>query len=281
MKRKTALFLPFLLIILFVPPGCHAQGKKTASPKDYDLTRPEVIKLPKDVDQISGIAYDGKDNAVFAIDDDHGNLYKIPLTKNPQIEKWDFGSSKDFEDVVLLNGTIYALNSKGKLVYFPVSFPVDTVEKAELGLGGQNEFESLYADPSGNRLVLLCKACAKDKKHENSAYAFDVTSRSFGRQPVFSVQKKEIEKRLGEKISRFKPSAANVNPLTGEVFIVSSINKLLVITDTNGVVKDVYKLDPKIFKQPEGLCFTPKGDLLISNEAASEGKADILIFRHL
>jgi len=44
-------------------------------------------------------------------------------------------------------------------------------------------------------------------------------------------------------------------------------------------VKEVYKLDPKIFKQPEGITFTPTGDLLISNEAALTGAANILIYK--
>ncbi len=39
-------------------------------------------------------------------------------------------------------------------------------------------------------------------------------------------------------------------------------------------------LDPIIFKQPEGITFTPWGDLLISNEAVDKyGNATLLIFK--
>jgi hypothetical protein len=84
---------------------------------------------------------------------------------------------------------------------------------------------------------------------------------------------------LGGKEEKFKPSAAAIHPLTKELYIVSSVNKALVIADRNGKVRKVYRLDPGIFKQPEGITFSPAGDLFISNEAADVGAANILIYK--
>jgi hypothetical protein len=52
-----------------------------------------------------------------------------------------------------------------------------------------------------------------------------------------------------------------------------------VVADRNGKVKDVYPLDPVTFNQPEGITFTPWGDLLISNEKGEKDAATILIFK--
>lgn len=52
------------------------------------------------------------------------------------------------------------------------------------------------------------------------------------------------------------------------------------ITDVNGNFKNVYRIDPGIFKQPEGITFTPSGGMIISNEAADTGVADILYFSY-
>jgi hypothetical protein len=54
----------------------------------------------------------------------------------------------------------------------------------------------------------------------------------------------------------------------------------LVVADRNGNPEKVYKINPKLYKQPEGLTFTPEGDLLISNESADIGAANILIFKY-
>jgi hypothetical protein len=64
------------------------------------------------------------------------------------------------------------------------------------------------------------------------------------------------------------------------LYIVSSINKLLVVTDTNGNLKQAYPLEAELFKQPEGIAFTASGDMLISNEAAGNGSANILIYKY-
>jgi hypothetical protein len=64
------------------------------------------------------------------------------------------------------------------------------------------------------------------------------------------------------------------------VWIIASTNQLLIVTDKKGNVKEVYTLDPLIFNQPEGITFTPWGDLLISNEAGDKyGTATLLIFK--
>ncbi len=64
----------------------------------------------------------------------------------------------------------------------------------------------------------------------------------------------------------FHPSALAQNPLTREWFVLSSVNKLLVITDENWKVKSVYPLDPSVFNQPEGIAFDQQQNLYISNE---------------
>lgn len=273
--------LTFVLctLVLISQPWCKAQVS-TSSSAHYNLSSPEIIKLPNKINQISGMAYYEADSSVFAIDDDHGNVYKISFEKDPKIEQWEFGKDKDYEDIVLLNKNFYMLNSHGRIVFFPFSFPIEKTNKAELKTVGNNEFETLYADPANNRLIMMCKDCSDDNKYEVSSYAFDLATNSFNNKPALVLKEKDIEKKLGKTISRFKPSAANINPVTGDVYIISSINKLLVVTDKDMAVKEVYALDPEIFKQPEGLCFTTEGDLLISNEYAKEGKATILFFKY-
>ena len=145
---------------------------------------------------------------------------------------------------------------------------------------GKNEFEGMYFDSVSRQLVLLCKDCEADKKKSLSAYSFDVANRQFNDTPYFVLDVENIAEDLGAGKMKFKPSGIAIHPITKELYIISSVNKALVVAGQDGKIKDAYQLDPAVFKQPEGITFTPWGDLLISNEAAEVGSPNILIFKY-
>ena len=280
--RLRFLFLPFAAGLIFSFFGCKAFNKdKSESPEGYDLKHPVVIKLPTELDEISGLAYYPKDTCVFAVVDEAGLLYKIYLNHPKQIQKWVFAHKSDYEDLVLLDSNFYVLSSKGKIAAFRF-ISADTLAFQEYPLtaiGQGNEFEILYYDDKMKKLVMVCKDCEADKKRFLSSYTFDpYTSRYDNNKLIIDVQR--IAELAGEDKMKFKPSAASIHPLTGELYIISSINKLLVVADNEGRAKKVYHLDRGQFKQPEGLTFTPDGDLIISNEFADRGVANIMIFRY-
>ena len=97
---------------------------------------------------------------------------------------------------------------------------------------------------------------------------------------MFVLDVENIAEDLGAGKMKFKPSGIAIHPITKELYIISSVNKALVVAGQDGKIKDAYQLDPAVFKQPEGITFTPWGDLLISNEAAEVGSPNILIFKY-
>ena len=249
------------------------------SPPGYNFTKPYVYKLPAILDEISGLFFYPKDSGIFAIQDEKGWLFKIHL-KNPlQIERWKFSNGADYEDLALVDSTFYVLKSKGAVEKFRFATP-DSVSLQSLPLGvGKNEFETLYYDSSLRQVIVICKNCAEDSRKEVSSWAIDLGSNSFT--PSFKIETSAIKEQLDEDDKfRFKPSAAAVHPLTGELYVIASVNRALVILNKDHSVKNAYKIDPNLFKQPEGLTFTPKGDLIISNEAADRGVGEILLFKY-
>ena len=256
----------------------QSAAESYSSPPGYDLNKPVIFNLKSELDEISGLVYYPKDTSVFAISDENGWLYKIHFTGKMQVEKWKFSKGQDFEDLVLLDSTFYALESSGKIIAFKFVNTAPSVSNTYgLQKGGKNEFEILYLDSAAGKLVMICKDCEEDPKAKVSAFSFDPSTTSFS--TFYSLDANEIAEKLGLSKVKFKPSAACINPLTKELFIISSVNKALVITDNNGNIKSVYNLNPKIYKQPEGITFTPAGDLLISNEGADIGPANVLIFK--
>jgi hypothetical protein len=274
------LILIFTGLIFLLNARCTGDRRtKFESPEGYDFSKPWRLNLPIELDEISGIVYYPKDTSVFAIIDEFGLLYKIRLTGTRQIGKWKFSEHGDYEDLVMIDSIFYALQSNGNIITFTFG-DSNTVLKHDSEFPDKgNEFEILFYDSVVHKLSLICKDCDMDKKKSLTRFYFNPSSKTFEDTAV-GMDVKKIAIMMGEKNLKFKPSAAAIHPITGEIFIVSAVNDLLVITDRQGNPKISYKIDGKLFKQPEGITFTPNGDLLISNEAADQGVANILLFKY-
>jgi hypothetical protein len=152
--------------------------------------------------------------------------------------------------------------------------------KYDFPIHGQfNEFESLYFDPRYKKLVILCKECKEELKTNNTSYLFDPA------QPVpysklYTIDSRKAIDASTTKSTKFKPSAAAIHPISGDLYIISSVNKLLVIASLDGKIKETYPIDPTVFHHPEGLAFDPAGNMYISNEAEELSPANILFFEY-
>ncbi len=278
-------FYPKLLLLLAITAvftACGGARKKSnlPTPAEYNLNEPEVSKLPDKLNEISGLAYYPKDSGLFAVIDEAGVLYKLFRKKKVEVQNWKFAKSGDYEDIVLLDSSFYVMKSKGDIVVFNFQTP-DSIKSEEFNIPieGQNEFEILYYDESIKKLVMICKNCEADDKTIVSSWFFDPQTKSFS-QGFLTLDAPAILSQLEGDEKKFKPSAAAINPVTGDLYIISSINKCLVIADRDGKVKKVYPLDPKVYKQPEGITFSPSGDMYISNETAGEGLPNLLFFKY-
>ena len=272
--------LSIFLIIFSL--GCNNSKKDKAeydNSEMYDFANPTVINLPVYLDELSGLAYYPKDTSVFGVIDEDGILFKIPIMNPTKTSEWVFDKQRDFEDLILVDSTFYALVSNGDVV--KINFHGDSIltEKSEFSASSgkkTNEFETIYVDEG--KIVIMCKECEDDKKSKISSFVFDPVKFTYSEH--IKVDMAPIAEKLGEKKLALKPSAGAINPVTKDLYLVSSIEKLIVILDSAGTFKELYRLNPKIYKQPEGISFTPTGDLIISNEVFLEGHANLLILKN-
>jgi uncharacterized protein YjiK len=278
MTRFIIISICLIMSLAFL--GCNDDKAKYSSPSGYNLTKPYQFKLPLELDEISGVSFYPKDSSIFAINDEKGWLYKIKVGPGKKIDRWNFAPGADFEDVVMVDSTFYVLQSHGSIirVNFLPGGKVAPPKKYPFPFGVENEFEILYYDDIKKKLILICKDCDSDKKSFLTTYAFDPVTEQFS-DPPFTIRVDSIAASLGIKKFRFKPSAASINPQDSLLYIISAVNKMLVITDRDGKFKKAHHISHHWFKQPEGITFTPWGTMIISNEAADIGVADILIFK--
>ena len=273
----------FILFTLLTVISCESQKQKFTSPPGYDFSKPTRFRMPDMLREISGIAFiNGNSDTVYAEEDENGRVYHF----RPGDKHWPstrFGKNGDFEDISIWNNYVIMLRSDGYLFTFPVS----ETKKAEATqvkefkrLLPDGEYEGLAAEDPGGKIYVLCKHCDDDKTRKwggGSILQMDASG-NLTAAGKFEIDIKEIDAVEHTQGINFHPSALAENSITREWFILSSVNKMLVITDENWKVKSVFPLDPSLFEQPEGIAFDKKQNLYISNERGQANAANILLF---
>lgn len=259
-----------------------SQKRKFDNPPGYDINNPQKIVMPPSLAEISGIAfYKGNSDTVYAQEDESGKLFYLkPGDKRSQHFK--FGKHGDYEDVAICNNTVIMLKSNGVLFTFPfadIRQPEETGNVREWkNVLPKGEYEGMYADENDNLIYIICKDCADEKSSKTAkGYILQLNSDgSIAQKGNFEVDVHSIRDITGEKKVNFHPSAIARNPRTNEWYIITSINKLLVIADSNWKVTAAYKLNPAIYIQPEGIAFDKANNLYISNEGGDLRSGNIL-----
>lgn len=285
-KRKLVVYLMGMLTAAAVFLAISCKNKEKAiplSPPGYDLNQPIKYKMPDDLTEISGFAFhNGKNDSVYAQQDEEGFLFNLKLgDKKANYTK--FAKSGDYEDVAICREQVIMLKSDGTLFTFPFgqvrTKEVTNVQKTK-GELPEGEFEAMCADEKTGLVYVLCKHCADEKTSKSSSgYILKLQPDGILKQSgSFMIDVKEIERLANKKRVPFRPSALAKNTFTNEWYVLSSVNKMLVVIDANWSVKNVYPLSVTIFGQPEGMAFDNQRNLYISNEGDQLSAGNILKF---
>jgi len=274
--------IPSLIFMLFLSNACQ-QPAKIQEHSNYDLSKPVTLTMPSSLNEISGIAFNkGNADTIYAEQDEVGKLFYFPVA-TLDVKQKKFSKKGDYEDISICNGTVIMLRSDGILFSFPldVKDESDAMNVKESGkLLPDGEYEGMYADEVSSQVYVLCKRCDADNESKSiSGHILQMSPQgAFELKNSFQINTKDIAAKLNEKKVAFRPSALAKNLVDNQWYILSSVNKLLVVTDDKWTVKEVYPLDPSLFDQPEGIAFDKNNNLYISNERGAKGIATILKF---
>ncbi len=281
----------YKLLLLFFSIGllsCQNGEKKSASQwKSYKSTT-EVIDVPKDLKEISGISF-VNDSIVAAIEDENGVLYFFDLNKKKIIREFSFAEEGDYEDLARKDNIMYVVRADGiiyQLVDFAGEHPQITYYKTPLK--SENDIEGLAYDAKNDRLLLSVKgknlSKADDEEEVKNIYQFTLKDMKFHEEPVFRIFLKDIEDQFrGDALMQaskhflkavgnnnlnkvIKPSALTYNPINGKLYVLSAINSFILVLNEDGSFDKIIRFGGSEFIQPEGIAFNSKGELFISNE---------------
>jgi uncharacterized protein YjiK len=254
----------------------------------YDLQNPKKRwDLPKELEEISGLSFYQQDQ-LACIQDEDGVLFIFSLTKNQIIKTAKFSGKGDYEGVETIGDDVYVLKSNGKVYHFSLNKSgIGDIQEIETNLSSKNDTEGLGFESRLSELLIACKEEPGTKKYDlekcRSVFKIDLPERDFKNKPRFIIDGKAYNDMLEEKdLSKkkhkpFKPSGVAVHPQSGFIFVIGTVGKMLVVLNPEGTLVNLVPLDPDLFWQPEGICFSPDGDLFISSEGRGK-KGYILKF---
>jgi hypothetical protein len=278
MKRVAIIISIAVILCCSCHTNTHKNEVRTEATQDfsYNIQSPDkTFILPDKLMEISGIAA-VTDNIIACIADEKGIVYFYNLSNNAIENKIRFADEGDFEDLSIINDTIYVLDSKGIIWVIKNFKEQPVISSFQLAIQLPFELEGLCRRQ--DTLFIAAKYYHNKKRDE-------VGNLPIWEVPISSMQVSKIIFEVPDMVKPdnsheqipFHTSALLYNETNAEWLFISSHSKALMRSNYKTAVIQIQKLPEEKFTQPEGICITPSGNLLISNEG-KDNSATILLF---
>lgn len=257
----------------------------TSGDFQYDMYSFEKnYKLPGRLQEISGLAY-WKENILLCVEDENGRLYLYDHAKEEVIQEIKFGKKGDYEGVTQSENIAYVIRSTGKLFYFNIEDEPE-VTKVDLPFKSSNDLEGITKGHKKDEFYIACKQnpeLLENGVEGRAVYTYNVKKDKVKTRPYIHLTSdsfKDEIKKAGLNPSKhmpFLPSGIAVHPITEDVFLISSVGRLLIVLNKSGSIVSMAPLKRSFYRQPEGICFDNEGNMFISSEGRGK-KGYILKF---
>lgn len=270
----------------------------------YELNKPDrTMELPGKLDEISGLGMSTYKTLLCAIQDEKGIVFFVDKKSGKIREEVQFWKDGDYEGVEVVGDDVFVVKSTGTVYEIrKLATSQQEVLKYNSFLGRENDVEGLCYDEKNQRLLLACKGkpatgeSLETLRFKKVIYSFDLKSKALDPEPAYSITLDQIQAYLKrhpniEKRDKFmeyfapdksnldfNPSAIAIHPKTGNLYLTSSVGKVIMVLSPKGKLLYIGKLEKKIHPQPEGIVFDDDGGMYISNEGKN-GKARIHYFK--
>ncbi len=253
----------------------YKMKKALAKPDDVEIL--ETWELSEDLMEISGISY-LEERKLACVQDEEGIVFVFDLDKKEVVREIDFKELGDYEGIAVVEEMVYVLRSDGTIweMEIPPTHQNEvTAKKYEFPQFEDYDIESLDYDKKNQRLLFVPKENAAEISLKK-VYAFNLVTKKLESEPVFEIDLDGKIKEYdygnevfdNEELVEVEPADMAVHPITGKIYIIDSENHIIIELSPLGKPLAVYRLNSFIFKNPEGICFTPQGEMYISSEGS-------------
>jgi hypothetical protein len=230
-------------------------------------------QLPPELRQISAIDYIARDK-MACIQDEVGAIFIFNLDSSAIEKEISFGPPGNYKGLVIVKTDAYVACADGRIIEIK-NYTSEKREVIEHGthLTIEEEVNGLCYDRRNKRLLVTIKGKEDDDQNYKGIYAFGITDKRMMVKPAIKI---DLRSRVFSNLQPrniqtvFQPSDIDINPVTGLLYIVDGTRMQLLRMRMNENIKDLTELDKEKFIQPEGITFTPSGELFIASKGVRE-----------
>ena len=272
--KQTTIILVFLGLVFFSSfsrPCLYSNPNE----KDNNKHREKITiitkwQMPNCLNEISGICWVDQER-IACVQDKQGIIfiYNIPSAKiENQIQ---FADSGDFEAITKTDDTYYVMRSDGYIFEICTSLKTSVAKQYHISISETNDIEGLFYDGTKKSFLIVNRLPDPQAQTKKSIYSFDLSTKKLIDKPVYEIDISSILIENDEKKKEvFLASDIAIHPITSDIYLTDGIHSCILIIDITGKIKSFIKLDKNHFPKPEGITFSPEGDIFISSEGIKQ-----------
>jgi hypothetical protein len=239
-------------------------------------------ELPPILRNISAIHYIGSEK-MACLQDEIGSIFIFNLDSGKIEKEIPFGPPGDYEGLVTVNKDAYVACADGRILEIR-DYNSEKPEVIEYGthLTVDENVNGLCHDRKNKRLLVSIKGNGEGNQTYKGIYAFNITNK---RMPVKPAVKIDLRNRVFTNLQAkniqtlFQPSDIAISPVSGLLYVIDGTRVQLLRMRLSENIRDLYELNREKFNQPEGISFTPSGELFIASKGVREEPGMLLQVR--
>lgn len=259
---------------------------------DADTLRPDsatdVVKitrswtLPSTLQNISAIDFipSGK---IACLQSEIGSIFIFNLVTGDIDDEIVFGPPGDYEGLVIVGKSAYIACADGRILEVD-DYHSDSPKVTEYGthLTVAEDVSGICYDRKNKRLLVTARSIDDANQFYKGIYAFSLGQKRMAVKPAIRIDLRSnvfsgMQPRNLQSV--FQPSDIDIHPVTGLIYMIDGTRRQLLRMRQSEAIKDLTELNRAKFFQPEGITFTPSGELFIASRGERDEPALLLRVR--
>ncbi len=238
--------------------------------------------LPSTLRNVSAIDFttSGK---IACLQAEIGSIFIFNLETGSIDDEIVFGPPGDYEGLALVGKNAYIACADGRILEVD-DYRSEQPKVIEYGthLTVAENISGICYDRKNKRLLVSARSIDEANQFYKGIYAFSLTQKRMAvkpairidlRSPVFSgMQPRNVQ-------SVFQPSDLDIHPQSGLLYMIDGTRRQLLRMRLSEAIKDLSELNRAKFFQPEGITFTPSGEIFIASRGERDEPAMLLRVR--